>query len=683
MTAIAYVDGPRLRRALLAACAHARRHKADLNRINVFPVPDGDTGTNLVLTLDAVARTLGGLRDRRVDRVAAGAARAALLGARGNCGMMLSQFLLGFASALEGRRRVAARGLGRALVRGSESLDKAVTEPVEGTILTVVRDSAAAAAAADGAAGAGGANPAGPPADGASSAGPPSNGPATATADSHHPPAGADVAHTVTVMLAAAQRSLERTPELLPVLAEAGVVDAGAKGFVQMVAGVSALIEHGEGAAELAAGAAAATARTSAAGDDPDEARPADGLAHPEDGASAAAANGAPGHEPPAWSPIGEMEHPLGRGTRRYCTEILVEGPDLPPERVVRDALAEGSEELIVIRASDVIKIHLHTDHPQQAVDYCATIGTVAAHKAEDMFAQFEAARAATGAVRRPVGVVVDSGCDLPDAVLQAHGIHMIPLLIIDGERTLRDRIDVQHAEYLARLEAKGPLPTTSLPSPGQFMQAFEEASADSEALVAVTIAASLSGIFRSAQHGAELAHEVDVHVVDSRGASVLTGMLALKAAELAETGRTVAEIVAELDRIRSQSGIAFTVRTLDRLVASGRISHFAGWMAGMLDLKPVLGLNADGTVAALGKARGARRVRRLLLDKVFDAIPADAKKVRFGIIHAGAPGVVEKVRAEIEERHPGAPIMVTPITPVILTHLGAGSWGVGYLLED
>ena len=618
---IAYVDGPRLRRAFLAACAHAQGYKAELNRINVFPVPDGDTGTNLALTLDAIAGALAASRERRVDRVAAAVARAAVMGARGNCGMMLSQFLIGFASGLEGRARASADEFGAALVAGSRSLDAAVEKPVEGTILTVVRDSASAAAEAGGLEGRG-------------------NG------------GGAvDFTDLMGRLLDAARGSLERTPDLLPVLAQAGVVDAGAKGFVEMVEGVVGLIEYGGDDT---------TTRSSAAAD-----RDAD-----------------PGR--PDWSPIGAMDHPLGQGTRRYCTEILVEGPDLPPEKTVRAALAEGSEELLVIRSAEILKIHLHTDHPRDAIDYCGTFGTVAAHKAEDMFAQFEAARgAAEGAVRRPVGILVDSGSDLPDAVMRAHGIHMVPLLLIDGDRTLRDRIDVSAEEFHARLDGGGPLPTTSQPPPGQFRDAFEKASGDSEVVVAILVAASLSGIFRSAEHGAQLAPELDVRLVDSRAASILIGLLALKAAELAESGMPPAEIVAEVERIRDRSGIAFTVRNLDRLIASGRLGHFAGWLGGLLDLKPVLALGPDGRIRALGKARGSRRVRKLLVEKILAEIPEGAHKVRFGIVHAGASDVVAPVRAELEARFPGAEVLVSPITPVIATHLGAGAWGVGYMVED
>ena len=616
---IAYVDGHRLRRAMLAACGHARQYKRELNRINVFPVADGDTGTNLTLTLDAVASDLAGSRERRLDRVAASVARSAVLGARGNCGMMLAQFLLGFSIGVDGRSRVSLDEFAAAFEAGARSLDGAVEEPVEGTILTVVRD-AAAQAVAEGA----------------------GDGPG-------------DFVDAMASVLDTARESLERTPDLLPVLAEAGVVDAGAMGFVCVVEGVVALIEKG------AVGTGGEVATGGTLGNDL-----VDNLSRPD------------------WSPIAATEHPFTHGSKRFCTEILVEGADLPSGKVVRAALSEGSEELLVIRTEDILKIHLHTDHPQPAIDYCATLGTVTAHKAEDMMAQYEAARdAGTRAVRRPVGILVDSGSDLPEAVLRAHGIHMIPLLLIEDGKTLRDRIDVTAEDFHARLGTGGPLPTTSLPPPGDFVHAFEEASSDAEVVVGVLVAASLSGIYRSAVSAARLAPHLDIRLVDSKAASILIGLLALKAAELAEAGTPADAIIEEIRRIRRQSGVLFTVRTLDRLIASGRVSQFAGWLGGVLDLKPVLGLASDGAIEAYGKARGAARVRNLILDKVAAAVPPGAKKVRFGIIHIAAPDMADLLRDELVARFGDVEILMAPITPTIATHLGSGAWGVAYMVED
>ena len=144
---IRYLDGPRLRRSLVAACEHAQRQRGELNRINVFPVPDGDTGTNLALTVRAIADRLRVNRDRGVSRVAHEAARAAVLGARGNCGMMLSHFLIGFAERVDDCARITTREFGEALSAGVRNLTEAMDQPVEGTILTVMRDTAAAAEA--------------------------------------------------------------------------------------------------------------------------------------------------------------------------------------------------------------------------------------------------------------------------------------------------------------------------------------------------------------------------------------------------------------------------------------------------------------------------------------------------------------------------------------------------------
>ena len=612
---IAYVDGRRLRRAVLAACDHGQQVKAELNRINVFPVADGDTGTNLSLTLDAVASGLTGSLERRVDKVAAAVARSALLGARGNCGMMLSQFLLGFSGGLEGRARASLTDVSLALMAGARSLDGAVEDPVEGTILTVVRDSATRAVEEGGEDGAG------------------------------------DFADSMARVLETARESLARTPDLLPVLAEAGVVDAGAMGFVQMLEGVVSLIEEGNHTAAV---------QDQVAEDLVAELSRAD------------------------WSPIGGVSHPFTHGSRRYCTEILVEGPNLPSGKTVRAALSEGTEELLVIRSEEILKVHLHTDEPQAAIDYCATVGTVTAHKAEDMLAQFEAARrAGEDAVRRPVGILVDSGSDLPETVVRAHGIRVVPLLLIEDGKTLRDGIDVTAEEFHARLESGRTLPSTSQPPPGDFMAAFERASSEAEVVIGVLVAAALSGIYRSADNATRMVPQLDIRLVDSEAASLLVGLLALKAAELAEAGRSADDIVAEVQRIRRQSGILFTVRNLDRLIASGRVSQFAGWFGGILDLKPVLGVGPDGRIKAYGKARGPTRARRLLMEKVAAEIPPGVRKVRFGVVHVAAPEIASQVCEELRQRYGDAETLVSPITPTIATHLGPGAWGIAYMVED
>ena len=430
----AYVDGLRLRRAFLAASRYVQGRRAELNRINVFPVPDGDTGSNLALTVQAVSARLEGVRERDVSTVAHQVAEAAVLGARGNCGMMLSQVLLGFAEHLQGRTRVSAADLAEALSAGARRLQPAVEHPVEGTILTVVRDTAQAGVRT----------------------------------------VAGDVAALVSALVEEARESLARTPDLLPVLRSAGVVDAGAKGFVYVLEGVL-LSMSGD---PLSLG---------------DEERSDEG-----------------GEGAIARVDLSKMKERF-----RYCTEALVRGATLPGEGEVRNLLREWGDSLVVIRTGNALKVHIHTDEPNRVFELLGYMGRLITRKAEDFAAQREVLERAVAdgnqLVRRPLGVVTDSACDLPEEVVRAHGIRIVPLELIAGDRTYRDRVDISAEEFARSMENDEAHLTTSQPSPGAFLEGFRDAAADAEKLVVVTLGSGLSGTFGSAEAAARMLEDTPV----------------------------------------------------------------------------------------------------------------------------------------------------------------------------
>ena len=142
---IAYLDGHRLRRGFLAGAAHVGRQRAELDRINVFPVPDGDTGTNLTLTLRSISDALRHVRSDSFSEVAGVAAEAGVLAARGNSGMLFSRYLLTFSDSIGRRLRVGPREIAEALTAAAASLHDVLENPREGTIITVARDLAAEA----------------------------------------------------------------------------------------------------------------------------------------------------------------------------------------------------------------------------------------------------------------------------------------------------------------------------------------------------------------------------------------------------------------------------------------------------------------------------------------------------------------------------------------------------------
>lgn len=588
----------------MAACDHAQRQRAELNRINVFPVPDGDTGTNLTLTVRAISDHLRGSSDRSVSVVAYEAAQGAVLGARGNCGMMLSHFLLGFADSVSDRSRISAQEFGEALAAGAEKLYQSLEDPVEGTILTVMRDAANAAR--------------------------------TSTLT--------DFVPLVIHVVDEARDSLARTPEQLAVLKKAGVVDAGAKGFVSMLEGVLYFVEGMSFVAEV----------------------------EESDGAT---------------SVVGLVDYPTEEEQYRFCTEALVRGEALPTQDEVRVVLRERGDSLIVIRSGDVLKIHVHTDEPEDVFDYLRSVGSLVTHKAEDMRVQHEtiarSGKAHIQLARRPVAVVTDSACDLSEEVVRAHGIHVLPMSLVDGDDIFLDGVDISATEFHEKLASAEALPTTSQPAPGAFLAAFEQAAEEGESVVGVFTASTLSGTFGAAEVAA--AHcEAPIALADSLGASLLQGLLVLKASELGELGWSADAIVDEIRRIRARSGILFTVRTFDRLIASGRVGKGKALLGRFLGLKPILGLTPEGRVAAYGKAFGDQRARPELLRLLREHVPAEVEKARFGVVHVGLPEIVEPMIAELRVLYgPKVDILQAPATPVISTHLGIGAWGIAYLVED
>ncbi|HIA73859.1 MAG TPA: DegV family EDD domain-containing protein [Gemmatimonadetes bacterium] len=604
---IHYLDGSRLRRSLLAACEYALQQRDELNRINVFPVPDGDTGTNLALTVRAIADKVKPSRARAVSEVAREAADAAVMGARGNCGMMLSHFLLGFAKGVSGCGRVNTTEFCRAFGMGARGLREALDKPVEGTILTLIHDTAVAATRCG----------------------------------------AKDFVPLLEHLVEEARNSLERTPELLPVLKTAGVVDAGAKGFLSLLEGVLGLVSGALPISVETVGDAKAVAY-----------------------------------------PAARIEYPVDQEQFRFCTEALVHGDSLPTQTGVRRRLRDTGDSLIVIRSDHMLKIHIHTDDPEAVFDYLRSLGDLVTHKAEDMRAQYRAIqRAAEGHIqlaRRPVSVVTDSAADLPEEIVRAHGIHVVPLLLIDGDQTYRDGVDITTEEFHRKLEDDSELPTTSQPTQADFTETYARAAEEGEAVLAVLAASTLSGTFAAGEAVASGFHGTDIHMADSLGASVLQGLLVLKACELAELGWQPEDIVGEITRVRRQSGILFTVLTLKRLLASGRVGLGQALLARLLGIKPVLEVNKQGRVAAVGKAMGVTRVRSELMKLVDERIPEGTEHMRFGIFHVGIPEIVKPITEELRGRYgDGVEVISAPATPVIATHLGTGAWGVAYLVED
>ena len=564
----------------------------------MFPVPDGDTGTNFSLTLRAVADALRALGDASLPETARTLSRAAVLGARGNSGMMLAHFLLGFSDALGDRTVADAQEMAHAVRSGADRLCQSLDDPREGTILTVARDAAIAAESA----------------------------------------AGEDIIDFMRRLLEEGEASLARTPELMAVLKEAGVVDAGGKGFVRMLEGV---VRYIDGDSTL----------LPAIHGDSDE-----------------------GEAPAALIDV------AAERDFQFCTQVLVRGDQLPSSNEVRGAMHAFGGSAVVVVAGDILKIHVHTDTPEAVFTYAARWGRIDSAQAQDMRAQHRRLAHPAG---RAVAVVTDSSADLPDAILDQHRIALVPLQVVFGNSTFRDRVGLKPVEFYRQLRESAELPTTSQPAPAEFIQAFRNARAEAGEVVGVLLGSSLSGTFKAAQAAMRASGLDGISLVDSRSASFGVGLLALRAAELAEAGWTGERIVAELVRIRARSGMLLTVDQYDNLLRSGRISRGKAWLAGMLDLKPILSLDQEGRVVPLERVRGRENVEARVLAILEQRLRPKPRVVRFGIAHADAPGPAERVRAALVKKYSPRDCFVALATGVLGTHVGPGAWGIFYQVED
>ncbi len=596
---IAYMDGPRLARSLFAAADWVAAGREEINRINVFPVPDGDTGTNFSLTLRAVADALRALGDAPLPATATTMARAAVLGARGNSGMMLAHFLMGVAESIGNKEAATPAELAAALTAGADRLYGALDDPREGTILTVAREAAAAAE--------------------------------LAAASSP------DLAEFMRRMHAEGEAALARTPELMAVLKEAGVVDAGGMGFMRMIEGVVRFID---GDPILAV---------------------------------------APGQTGEYAIPAADMEVAVDQDFQ-FCTEVVVRGAQLPPANEARAALRTFGGSLVVAVLSDVLHAHVHTNTPDAVFTFVSRWGTREKTKAEDMRAQH---RGLQHGVERRVGVVTDSASDLPDTVLDRHGITLVPLQVIFGDEVLRDRVELKPEEFYRRMRASTQLPSTSQPTVADFVRVFREARHEAEHVIAVLLSSGLSGTFQSGAAAVKAGGLTNVRLVDSRSASLGAGMLALRAAELAEQDWPVEAIASEIERVRGQSGLLLTVDKFDNLLRSGRVSRGKAWIGGLLDVKPILSLDAAGRVVPVDRARGREPVIGRGLSLLEARLQPRPRQLRFGVVHAEAPEVAERIRNALVAAYRPRDCFVSLATGVLGTHVGEGAWAVFYQVED
>jgi len=276
------------------------------------------------------------------------------------------------------------------------------------------------------------------------------------------------------------------------------------------------------------------------------------------------------------------------------------------------------------------------------------------------------------------IRIVTDSTCDLPEPIVARHGITVIPLHIQQGGQTFLDGINLTREEFYHRLPGFRPSPTTAAPGPDVFKQAWEKlADAGAQAILSIHISEKLSATINSARVAAEQFTRIPVTVLDSSQLSLGMGFIVEKAAQMAELGHKMEDILASLGGLMKRTYVFASLKTLEYLRRSGRMNFALARFGELLQIKPLLHMNQGNPVAHRVRTQG--RATERLLEWLAEYAPYE----RLAIVHAGVQKEAEEMLQRIKSYLPNSDIPIVQITPVLGAHLGVGALGFACVSKE
>lgn len=472
------ISGAMLKEMFLTGAALLEKNRAYIDSLNVFPVPDGDTGTNMSMTMQSAVKEIQNCKGTNVSDIAAAASLGALKGARGNSGVILSQILRGFARALSGKEEMAPENFAAALTTGTEAAYKAVMKPKEGTMLTVARMMAEAV-----------------------------------TREANE---GANLYKLIDVMIDEGERSLLLTPELLPVLKEAGVVDSGGKGLVTILRGFKMVID----------------------GEEVDEYVPA-----PRQNTAEITGN----EEGADLEALDDIEF-------GYCTEFFIIHLDESFSEAdldkLREKLMKIGDSVVVAHDSDFIKIHVHSNCPGKILQLALRLGEIDRIKIENMREQNRELLANMKKNEKENALVAVSISDGIDEVYKAIGVNNL----ISGGQTMNPSID-SITKAIRRANARN---VFVLPNNSNIIMAAQQAAAISDRnVIVIPSKTMMQGLSAALAYSDDVDVETNTERMTAAIKQVLSGSVTYAVRDTQFNGEKISQgdIIGLLDNVITKVG--------------------------------------------------------------------------------------------------------------------------------
>ncbi|PKN71935.1 MAG: fatty acid-binding protein DegV [Candidatus Cloacimonetes bacterium HGW-Cloacimonetes-3] len=589
MTKIGYLDGFRFYRGLLAGGKEVIRHQDYLNKINVYPVADADTGLNLAMTMQAILARC--IISKTLKETLHSVADSALTGARGNSGIIFAQYLHGLSRELPEYKMLTVKHFAESAHKAVRGMYDSLMNPVEGTMLTVIRE----------------------------------------WADNLLEQSGktTDFIQLLTDSLATAKKSLQETPAKLKVLADAGVVDAGASGFVYFLEGVVNFIHKGSLREQSF------------------RAEPAETLSFSE-------------------------VHTEAPGENRYCMEVILKNCTCALTSV-KGIIGGYGDSVILAGAKENLHLHIHTSEPDKVYDALLKLSEISYVKVDDMLRQYQIGNSRN----KQIGIITDTACDLPEEMLDAYQIARVPFGIAFRQRHYLDRLTLKAEGFYKLLKRDRAHPVSSQPSPMLLKEVVDFTAAHYEKSIAVFISDRLSGVYQNALSLAKQRKNDKVAVINSRQLSVTEGLVVLRIARAVDEGMSFEDIVANSEKWIDNTRILTDINTLKYMVRGGRVKPLTGMVAALLNLKPIVSLDKEGNALPIGKSFS----RRSNMNRIIAMIANELKHKQvweYAIVHADALDRAEEYAMRLSKLIGKKPAYITSLSPVVGVHNGLGTVGVG-----
>ena len=431
-----------------------------------------------------------------------------------------------------------------------------------------------------------------------------------------------------------AKESLEETKHILEVHKKNDSVDAGAQGFIYFLEGIIYYWKNTDGANEISKSAAELNEENIAGSDN-------------------------------NLDDLNEEEL-----NYRYCTELLLQ-TELK-NSIIKSQLNDKGDSIIVAGNKNNTRVHIHTNDPAEVAYLLNDKGKIIEQKVDDMKLQVKINQGP----KREIALITDSIADIPQDLIDKYEIHMIPLnMMIDGVSFL-DRQTINLDYFFEYLDNAEEFPSSSLPTADFIYNYLLKIKDRYNSMLVISVAEELSGTgkaFKQAIKQLESENELPVAYIDSRLNSGAQGLLVLKAAEEIENGKSLAEIEKIINDYRSKAKIYVNVNTFDYMVKGGRVSPMKGFIANLLNFKPIISLDEEGKGIIKGKSLTRKGVNKKIEDLVIN-INKEEPIDKYCIVHSKADKLAQEWKDKITELIGFSPEYIMNISSVTALNAGPGS---------